>query len=336
MNYEKSNSETLREEATGQRIPRIQTYSQFVGDFRPPSYAIGGVLQKHFLYAITADTGKGKTAVCLTIAGFVVTGRKLLGRKVAQGRVMYFAGENPYDVKMRLIALADEMRIEADILEKNLHVVEGTFSISEMGKYIQAQTEEIGEFALVIVDTSAAYFREEFDDENSNTQAGKHVGNLREMMMSIPGQPTMIVCCHPVKKAAEDNLLPRGGGAALAEYDGNLTCHLINDVVRVHWLGKFRGPDFAPLHFRLQQVTNDKLRDEDGELLPTVFALPMTDEEHKEAVQSHGTEADQVLRVLAEDGGMSQGDIATKLGWVYGDEEPVPPTRSRSTGSSNN
>ena len=53
--------------------------------------------------------------------------------------------------------------------------------------------------------------------------------------------------CHPTKNPDMDNLLPRGGGAFLNEMDGNLVAIKNNSVVTVHWHGKFRGPDFAPI-----------------------------------------------------------------------------------------
>ena len=74
--------------------------------------------------------------------------------------------------------------------------------------------------SLLIIDTSAAYF--EGDDENSNVQLGGHASGLREL--SLPGGPTTIINCHPTKNATDDNLVPRGGGAFLAEVDGNLVC----------------------------------------------------------------------------------------------------------------
>jgi hypothetical protein len=39
----------------------------------------------------------------------------------------------------------------------------------------------------------------------------------------MPGGPCVLVACHPPKNAGDDNLLPRGGGAFIAEMDGNLT-----------------------------------------------------------------------------------------------------------------
>ena len=89
---------------------------------------------------------------------------------------------------------------------------------------------EIGGVTLVIVDTSAAYF--EGDDENNNTQAGKHARLLRRLT-TVSGAPTVLVACHPTKAASNDSLLPRGGGAFLNEMDGNLACQKHDAIIDV-------------------------------------------------------------------------------------------------------
>src|SRR5262249_6667315 len=124
-----------------------------------------------------------------------------------------------------------------------------------------AEIELIGDVGLIIVDTSAAYF--EGDAENDNKQHGDHARRLRGLT-ALPGRPCVIAACHPVKNAADDNLIPRGGGAFLNEVDGNLTARTTDGGVEVHTQGKFRGPDFAPLHFQLRTVTHERLKDLKG------------------------------------------------------------------------
>jgi len=49
------------------------------------------------------------------------------------------------------------------------------------------------------------------------------------------GNVGIILGTHPVKNAADDNLIPRGGGAFLNEIDGNLTAACDESkVVEVH------------------------------------------------------------------------------------------------------
>lgn len=84
----------------------------------------------------------------------------------------------------------------------------------------------------------------------------------------MPGQPCVIVACHPVKNAADDNLIPRGGGAFLNEVNGNLTtAKSIAGPVELHWQGKFRGHEFAPILFTLPTVTHEQLKDSRGRLV---------------------------------------------------------------------
>ena len=45
----------------------------------------------------------------------------------------------------------------------------------------------------------------------------------------------------------------------IAEFDGNLTCRRTETVTEVHHQGKFRGPDFAPMHFTLEGATTARL-----------------------------------------------------------------------------
>src|SRR5262249_29869039 len=159
-----------------------------------------------------------------------------------------------------------------DIDKIDVHFLPGVYKLSEIGPRIKAEVEKIGSIDCLIVDTSAAYF--EGEDENSNTQMGLHARRLRELV-KLPGGPCVRVACHPVKTPGPDNILPRGGGAFLAEVDGNLTLSKTDTVVTMHHQGKFRGPDFAPIPFMLSSVTTPTLKDSKGRTIPTVVAKPM-------------------------------------------------------------
>jgi len=170
-----------------------------------------------------------------------------------------------------------------------------------------------------VVDTSAAYF--EGDAENDNVQLGKHARLMRGLV-ELPGEPTVLVPCHPVKNAGADNLLPRGGGAFLAEVDGNLTCWRNDSVVTLHWQGKFRGPDFAPVTFALASGTTDALKDSKGKSIPTVYAKPMSDKERSEAEAKTRSDEDALLIAISENDRASMAQLATALRWLTKDHKP--------------
>ena len=97
---------------------------------------------------------------------------------------------------------------------------------------------------------------------------GHHARHVLRPLTELHGRPCVIANTHPVKNATNDGLLPRGGGAFIAEVDGNATAVSSDSGVKMHWQGKFRGPDFAPLHFELQSVSIESLKDSKGQIHP--------------------------------------------------------------------
>ncbi len=258
---------------TAQSPPlQIQSSVEFITNFTPPDYLIDGLLQRRFIYSMTGPTGEGKTSVALLLALLVDRGQPLDGREIDKGKVLFLAGENPDDVRVRWIKLLDDMKVDAG--DVNVFFIPGSFALSDkaLRDQIMQASEKNGPFALIIVDTSAAFF--EGEDENVNTQMMAHAKRLRGLIELIAGSPTVIVTSHPVKNFSRENMIPRGGGAFLNEMDGNLTCMKVDGtmVTDIHWAGKFRGIDFGPIPFRLEVGKTDKLKDSKGQHLWTVIA----------------------------------------------------------------
>jgi AAA domain len=304
----------------------IQSSAQFVKEFVPPEYVIVGLLQRRFSYSLTAKTGSGKTALLLFIAACIGAVERDIGEYIVKrGRVLYFAGENPDDVRMRWIAMADEMGFVLD--KAQVYFIPGRFKISEMRTQIMNDMQALGgAFNLVIIDTSAAYF--EGDDENNNKQMGEHAARIRSLI-ELPGRPCIVTACHPVKNAADDNLLPKGGGNFLNEVDGNLTLVRTDMTGELHWQGKFRGPEFSPIMFQLRQVTNPRLKDSDGRLLPTILASHLSEEGQQEIDSARRIRQDALLQALAQHGDESQAELAKRLGWFTRDGTPYKTLVSR-------
>ena len=307
----------------------VKSSAEFVAGFVPPDYLIEGALQRRFCYSFTARTNTGKTAIMLMFAAHVALGSPIGDRNVDRGKVLFLSGENPDDVRMRWIAMSQEMNF--DINKIDVYFIPGTFKISEMKACIHAEVEALGEVAFVIIDTSAAYF--EGDDENDNKQAGDHARLLRSLT-ELPGGPCVLVACHPPKNAADDNLQPRGGGAFLAEIDGNLTAKRDDSAVEVHWQGKFRGPDFAPLSFQMRTVTHERLKDRKGRLLPTVVACFLSDAAQREMATVARSREDALLKILAANPTASRADLANLLGWKMRNGQPYKVLVGRTLGRS--
>jgi hypothetical protein len=292
--------------------PLLVSSADFVAGFVPPDYAIDGLVQRRYLYSLTANTGHGKTAVALLLAALKALGRPLGDREVDKGHVLYFAGENPDDARARWIALCERLGVEPDAV--NVHFLTGAGKLSDIAPRVTKEVEAIGcEVSLIIVDTSIAFF--DGDDENNNVQAVLHARRMRTLI-DLPGGPCVIALCHPIKKASRDDLLPRGGGAFLNEVDGNLTFWNDDGVVTMHWLGKFRGPDFAPITFKLETATSEKIKDSKGRKMPTVLATALSKEDERKAEARTCEDEDALLTAIADNPRASFAGLAVALRWV--------------------
>ena len=149
----------------------------------------------------------------------ISAGRMIAQLDVLRGNVLILAGENPEDLKVRMIGMAKACNLPLDWLP---YVLPGSFPLTEQeAEALKRDIAALGvPFVLIIGDTASSFFPT--DDENSNVQAGQYARTLRSLT-ECDGQPAVVVLSHPVKNASRGNLLPRRGGAFLNELDGNLT-----------------------------------------------------------------------------------------------------------------
>jgi hypothetical protein len=209
------------------------------------------------------------------------------------------------------------MQFDPETIE--VYFTEGAFSISKMTAGLRNEAEKLGgDFGLVIIDTGPAFF--EGDDENSRVQMGAHGRMFRSLISVVPGGPAVIVNGHPIKNATADDLLPAGGGSYLNEVDGNLTCAKNDSITEMHWQGKFRGPEFAPMSFLIKTVTHQDLKDSDGRLIPTVISECLTERDRENIAESG--RKDEVLRLIEGDPAATCASIATGMGWKLYSGEP--------------
>jgi AAA domain/Primase C terminal 2 (PriCT-2) len=292
----------------------LKTSAALIRELVPPDYLVDGVLQRRYCYSVTARTGHGKTAVAMRVTAHVAIGRPMGGLEVARGTVVYLAGENPTDVTMRWLGVTQDMGIDPEIAD--VHFITERCPLGQIANRIRQEVEQKGlEPVLVVVDTSAAYAG--VDDENDNAQIIAHAQLIRTLT-ELPGGPCVLALCHPTKRAANDDLIPRGGGGYLAEVDGNIALIKGETLVTAAAQGKFRGPEFPPLNFELEGVYHPRLKDSKGRSIQTVIARPV-DAERQGAIETAGRQSeDTILRILDKKPGSTPTEVARQLGWIYG------------------
>jgi hypothetical protein len=284
---------------------KFKNAATFCAEYVPLAYTIEGLVRTSSLYTLTAKTGHGKTAFNVVTALAVATGRTdILGREVARGRVAYLACENPDDIRMRLKIAAHVFAIDLDELGDRILILDERLKPEDVCGEL-ARLARVEPFALVIVDTFAAFF--DGNDVNDNVQAGQFTRRLRPFTQ-VMGLPTVLVAAHPVKNASADALVPYGGGAILNEVDGNLTLWKESTgILTLHSQGKLRGLDFQPIPFWMDIMGSRDIVDVKGRevLLPIMRAS--TEQIAQERQQSEvNTERALLREVFANPSGSQQ------------------------------
>jgi hypothetical protein len=279
-----------------------------------PEYVVDRVLQGGYLYSCTGLTGSGKTATWLRIAAHVCKGIPFGPYDCYPGRVLYLAGENYTDVQIRWVSTLREMGIPED---EYLPIAwaRGTYNLDEWMGETKRWAEDYGPTSLVIVDTQAAYYPG--DNENDNVQQSAFAERLRNFC-SFSGRPAVVALSHPGKNS--QRLVPRGGGAFMNSVDGNLTIRRRSDdpYTRLHWAEKFRGPPFEEVKIALDTVQSPIL-DARGRPLPSVVARPLSESEARAITQDLEGDCGQVLQAIKDFPKASLGKLADELEWFLAD-----------------
>lgn len=295
------------------KVPwRLQSAADFTADFISPEYIVDGVVRRGMLYTLTAPTGSGKTAVMLYAAVAIAQGDPVHDREVECGDVIFMAGENPDDVRARMIATMEHSQI--DPARCRVHFIAGTFSIrADMGLIAECAAT-LPNLVLIVVDTLAAYF--DGDDENSNAQMLDFARIVRKLTM-LPSKPAVVMPAHPVKNATRANLAPKGGSSMVNEVDGNLTLWNDGGIVTLHWQVKLRGPEFDPLAFELQRYETELLKDAKGRLIPTILAKPMLTMRAMDVAQENLSIENKMLLSIESHPELSHRERAIQIGGCH-------------------
>jgi hypothetical protein len=310
-------------------LPPLEHVRTFMENYVAPDYLIEDIIQRGRVYSLTAPTSHGKTAVALALAFAKGGGLEIAGRRVEPGRVVYLAAENPDDIKGRVILMGDRLRLNVDDLQ--LWFVPGAFNLAEGLDPLADYVKSISGASFLIIDTGAAFLAaSNVADENNNLDVLKFAYDLRQLT-KLPGNPAALALMHPIKNARREDLIPRGGGAFLAEMDGNLTLWADEDreTTELHWTGKLRGPSFEPVTFALEKGTCPKLVDARGRPSPSVWAYATSSQRAEQAADRMTGDEDAVLLAIRNAPNASLAGWARLLGWFMADGQPAKMRVSR-------
>ena len=288
--------------------PDVLRAPDFIAQYVPLDHIVDGLpIVRGKVTALTGIPGHGKTAIATALLVHVAAGKAFAGREVTQCPVMMLCGESPEDFRLRLMASAQEAAVPASDLQ-NLLVVPATFNIAFELDYLEQYASSVGGVGLVVVDTSAAFFHG--DSENENLDMHRHAVVLRGLTQ-LSGHPAVLALCHPRLNPTQQTLVPRGGGAFIAEIDANMSAFKTADGrVDLHWCGKIRGPAFNPISFELVLQTLGVM-DRKGRPVTTIAARAIGIERIEDLDDAQHGEDQTVLFALAAHPGASLADLAS-------------------------
>lgn len=296
----------------------------FVRAYSPLAQVVEGLLSRGAVIAMTGRTGDGKTALATLLEVALATDRPFAGRDVEAGQVIVLCGENPEDYRVRLLATMEALDLTPPDL-KNIFVIPSTFDIPHELPRLQELANTLSNLVAVVVDTSAAYFQS--GDENDNVSMRAHAAGLRRLT-TLKGTPVVLALCHPTKNPTQDNLLPRGGGAFLAEVDGNMTVwRAPTGMVTLHWTGKLRGQPFDPIYFQLAPWKLRAARYPNGKPVAAVVACFMPEDEAERIEARESDDARRLLCAMVDNPNASFAELAQSCGFLSAEKRD--PQKSR-------
>lgn len=251
-------------------MARLVSYHDALDTVEAP-WTVAGVLGG--LGLLWGEAGVGKSFVACSIAASVATGRPWLGHRVAEGPVVYVAGEGgALGVARRLDAAVTALRccdpedgpVPLWIVTPGVDLVAGPAEIVNVMDGVQPQ--------LVIVDTLARCFG---GDENSSEDMSKFVRTL-DLLRDVYGCSVLVVH-HANKTEKTGSGRVRGSSVLYGAVDVSLQLVLDGDRNHVKLVAdKLRDRDVtAPVaELRFESVPVWGERDDLGDQRTTRIVRP--------------------------------------------------------------
>ena len=307
-----------QKEAGGTEQIVSQTLGEFMAGHVPADYLINGLMRRGWLYGCTALGTTGKTAWAELITKLIAQDQRpaFFGpHEVEHGKVAYFAGENPDDLRERFIADLD-LSPGVTVPDDAVRFFPQLFNPDEAYDQVEREIQKMSGADLLLMDTSNAYFTTFGEKENDNDDAGPWARVLRRLTR-LPGRPTVIALCHPIKYVSDPALLmPRGGSAFFLELDGNFTLWKDQESRMITLSqNRMRGVEFEPITLRTELITSAKVRTAKGHIMPTIRMVVVSEQEAELAEKVGRADSDVLLMAMYEYPKASQAELALKCGW---------------------
>jgi hypothetical protein len=244
-----------------------------------PSWLIKGWLPDSGLAMLFGPSGAGKTFAALSMAACIASGKAWHGHKVAQGAVIYLAGEGHYGLRMRVAAWAQQHGPEGleHLYISNRGIdLDAPQAAAEVIRAIKEPSPT--KVSLVIIDTLATHFSA---DENS----ARDIRALLSAAQVIGRAYNCVVCLvHHTGLGVGSADRARGSSSLKAAMDWQMLLASADDQITLSCTKAKDSEPPQPLACRLQRVALAGWQDEDNEQVSgAVFVIDGFAESTKKA-----------------------------------------------------
>lgn len=265
---------------------------------RAPAWLIRHILERDALAMLFGDPGCGKSFMALDWGLRIATGLAFEGREVAQGPVIYLAGEGHSGIARRVAAWL--IRHGESLEDTPFYISSGPAALCDLtsATEVRQAVDEIaateGSPALVVVDTLARNFGAA--DENATQDMNAAVQAL-DSLKGSHGTSVMIV--HHTGHHEKGR--PRGATALQGALDAQYRLDKDDQgTIRLHPTKMKDAEPPDPLAFKLRTVELDLIDAEGQQVTSAVLdAIEYTEPESKKPNAGQGRNQQRALEMLA-------------------------------------
>ncbi len=289
----------------------IQGAKDAIASMSPREMLVENLLEKGTVVLVTGQSNSGKTTILQYLLLCISQGLKFGPHRTVQGRVLWIAGEDSYNARIRIAAMCTEYGVPIDSLNDSYFILANAIKVlnrasmeafhAAVDKYI-LQVSPHHPPSVVVLDSKSMCWGGE--DENSNDENSLFVQELGEHFTSRYGA-SVIVTHHLTKSKEKEEQTARGASALINNIDHEWRFEMrLTSMVSIMEPGsKLRIARWEPMRFQvkvveLQESDYPNLKNSQGNM-PSISVAEVT---NKYGVSSKKQQEDAdyaaILKVL--------------------------------------
>jgi hypothetical protein len=236
----------------------------------PPIWAVAGLIPLGICEWIGKSQAR-KSFLALALGASVASGTPFLGQKVEQGRVLYVALEDSFELQLRIKAILTELGPDVDrfiISESGVTLPHSREAFNDLNKFLAAMLTAKRPITMIIFDTYAYLNDGEENDASNTTEILRY---LRQIAVQF--DLSIILIHHP---SGEDESRGRGSTAL---FNGIASVLLIRDEGNLRSSIQVKKNKGAPIgqryvaQFVVEQLGDGATTLKLGKHAPTISAV---------------------------------------------------------------